>query len=107
MLIRAIYEFLDTILSLYWWAIVLSAVISNLLAFGILDRHNRAVWMIGDFLYRITDPVLRPFRNFLPNFGGIDISPIFALLLITLTRRYLLPGVFYVIRTGDLQGFFY
>ena len=43
--------------------------------FGVLDTRNRIVWTIGDFLYRITEPVLRPIRNMLPNLGGIDHQP--------------------------------
>ena len=55
----------------------MSAVFSILASFGVLDTRNRLPvhWTIGDFLYRVTDPVLRPIRNMLPNFGGIDISP--------------------------------
>jgi YggT family protein len=48
----------------------------------VLDTRNRLVWTIGDFLYRITEPALRPIRNFLPNFGGLDISPMILILLI-------------------------
>ena len=47
-----------------------------------INRHNRAVAVIGDFLYRITEPALRPIRSFLPNFGGIDISPIILILIL-------------------------
>jgi YggT family protein len=106
-LLRAIYEIADDLLALYWWAIILAAVVSNLLAFGVLDRRNRAIWSISDFLYRITEPALRPFRRMLPNLGGIDISPIFVLVIIGAIRRYLLPGLFALITTGDVRGFLY
>jgi YggT family protein len=106
-LLRAIYEIVDDILALYWWAIVLAAVFSNLLAFGVLDRRNSVVWMVSDFLYRVTEPALRPFRQMLPNLGGIDISPIFALIIIGVIRRYILPGIFAAIATGNVRGLFY
>ncbi|HVY14824.1 MAG TPA: YggT family protein [Rhodopila sp.] len=69
---------------LYWYSIVviLAAVFSMLAGFGILDTRNRVVWSIGDFLYRATEPALRPIRNVLPNFGAIDISPLILLLLL-------------------------
>ena len=57
------------------WAVILAAVFSLLTSFGVLDTRNRLVWTIGDFLYRITEPALRPIRNLMPNLGGIDISP--------------------------------
>ena len=60
---------------LYIWLLIAQAILSWLLAFGVVNRYNRAVAVIGDFLYRITEPALRPIRSILPNFGGIDISP--------------------------------
>ncbi len=56
---------------------------------GVLDTRNRIVWTIGDFLYRITEPALRPIRNLLPNFGGIDISPLILILLLQAARMLL------------------
>ena len=71
--ITLLFQLLVYVLHLYVWAVILAAVFSMLAAFGILDTRNRLVWTIGDFLYRVTDPVLRPIRNILPNFGGIDV----------------------------------
>jgi YggT family protein len=69
---------------LYWYTIVViaAAVFSMLAGFGVVDTRNRLVWSIGDFLYRATEPALRPIRNILPNFGSIDISPLVLLLLL-------------------------
>ena len=53
-----------------------------LTAFGVLDTRNRLVWTIGDFLYRVTEPILRPIRNAMPSFGSIDLSPIVVILLL-------------------------
>ena len=83
-MITILFNVLFFVIHLYFWAIILAAVFSMLAAFGILDTRNRLVWTIGDFLYRVTDPVLRPIRNILPNFGGIDISPLIVLALIQL-----------------------
>ena len=85
----ALFWLLDQLIYLYLWAVILSAVFSILTSFGVLDTRNRMVWTIGDFLYRITEPALRPIRNLLPNLGGIDISPIILILLLQAARMLL------------------
>jgi YggT family protein len=85
----ALFWLVDRLLSLYMWAVILSAVFSILTSFGVLDTRNRIVWTIGDFLYRITEPALRPIRNLLPNLGGIDISPVILILLLQAARMLL------------------
>jgi YggT family protein len=85
----ALFWLLDRLISLYIWAVILSALFSMLVAFGVLDTRNRVVWTIGDFLYRITEPALRPIRNILPNFGSIDISPVILILLLQAARMLL------------------
>jgi YggT family protein len=82
-------QVLDILIGLYKWAVILAAVFSMLSSFGVLDTRNRLVWTIGDFLYRITEPALRPIRNLLPNFGGIDISPVILILLLQAARMLL------------------
>jgi YggT family protein len=85
----ALFWLVDQLLYLYLWAVILAAVFSMLSSFGVLDTRNRIVWTIGDFLYRITEPGLRPIRNLLPNFGGIDVSPIILILLLQAARMLL------------------
>ncbi len=85
----ALFWLIDRLISLYTWAVILAAVFSMLASFGVLDTRNRFVWTIGDFLYRITEPALRPIRNLLPNFGGIDISPLILILLLQAARMLL------------------
>ena len=72
----ALFWFVDQLLNLYIWAVILSAVVSLLAGFGVLDTRNRIVYTIGDFLFRLTEPALRPIRRFMPDLGGIDISPV-------------------------------
>ena len=81
-MVRPLFWLLLEVLNLYWWAVLLAAVFSTLASFGVIDTRNRIVWSIGDFLYRITEPALRPIRNILPNLGSIDLSPLVLLLLI-------------------------
>ncbi len=73
------------IINLYIWLIVASAILSWLVALNVVNSRNNVVRQIGEFLYRITDPALAPIRRFIPDLGGIDISPIvliFALVLL-------------------------
>ncbi len=102
-MITIIFQVLNEALSLYRWAVILAAVFSMLVSFGVLDTRNRFVWMIGDFLFRITEPALRPIRNLLPNFGGIDISPIILIFLIYVVQM-LLGRVYGAIVYGNLSG---
>ena len=85
----ALFWLVDRLLSLYMWAVILSAVFSILTSFGVLDTRNRVVWTIGDFLYRITEPALRPIRRLLPNLGVVDISPVILILLLQAARMLL------------------
>ncbi|HML09660.1 MAG TPA: YggT family protein [Stellaceae bacterium] len=83
---RAILWLINTVIEIYVWLLIAQAILSWLLAFGVINRYNRGVSVIGDFLYRVTEPALRPIRSFLPNFGGIDISPIVLILILYFIR---------------------
>jgi YggT family protein len=80
-------------LDIYWWLLIASAIFSWLYAFNVVNSRNQFVGTIGNFLFRITEPVLAPVRRFLPDLGGIDISPIIVLLLIFFIRQFLLTTV--------------
>ncbi len=80
-------------LDLYWWIIIASAVFSWLYAFNVVNPRNQFVGTIGNMLFRLTEPALRPIRRFMPDLGGIDISPIILLLAIFFIRQFLLMSV--------------
>jgi YggT family protein len=67
-------------LNLYMWALIISAILSWLVAFNVVNTSNQFVYSVGNFLHRITEPVLRPIRNILPEMGGIDLSPMVLIL---------------------------
>ena len=71
---------IDRIIDLYVWVIIISAVLSWLVAFDIVNMRNRFVYLVGDTLNRLTEPVYRPVRRFLPNMGGLDLSPLIVIL---------------------------
>ena len=89
----AVFWLIDTIIDIYIWMLIAQAILSWLLAFGVVNRWNRGVAVIADFLYRVTEPLLRPIRAFLPNFGGVDISPVILILLLMFLRRLILYDI--------------
>ena len=82
----ALVWLVNTVIQLYIWIIIAGAILSWLVAFNVVNTRNRAVYLIGDFLYRVTEPALRPIRRVIPNLGGIDISPVILILLIMFAR---------------------
>jgi YggT family protein len=70
----------DTIITIYIYLLIAAAVLSWLIAFNVVNTRNSIVAGIGEFLYRATEPALRPIRMMLPNLGGIDISPIILII---------------------------
>lgn len=71
---------ITTLITIYIWILIAAALMSWLIAFNVVNRHNQIVLTIADFLYRITEPALRPIRERLPNLGGIDISPVILII---------------------------
>jgi len=82
-----VIELISAVIQIFIWMLIVSAILSWLTAFGVVNRYNRVVATIGDTLYRLTDPVLRPIRSILPNLGGVDVSPIVAILILTFIDR--------------------
>jgi len=88
----AILWLILTVIDLFIWLLIISAIMSWLITFNVVNTRNRFVYMVMDALYKITDPVLRPIRNILPNFGGVDISPIIVILILLFIKRAILFG---------------
>jgi YggT family protein len=84
---QSILLLVDTILELYIWIIIISVVLSWLVAFNVVNTSNRFIAVVGDVIWRLTEPVMGRVRRFLPNMGGIDLSPLVVLLLIFLIRN--------------------
>ena len=94
---RALFLVIDLALELYIYLLVAAAVFSWLIAFNVVNTRNQFVGMVADFLYRITEPALRPIRRRIPNLGGIDISPLILVFIIIfiryVIRLYIIPNV--------------
>ena len=84
---RSLLWLIDTVITLYVWLLIASAVLSWLIAFNVVNLRNPIVMQVADFLDRVTEPALRPIRRVLPNLGGIDISPIILILLLYFVRN--------------------
>jgi YggT family protein len=95
---RAVLDLVMIILQLGIWVLIIQAILSWLIAFNVLNTSNQLVASIWRALHQITEPILRPIRNFLPQTGGIDLAPLVLILGIFFLQRviiyYLYPAVF-------------
>lgn len=82
----ALFNLVDTVIRLYIVILIAWVILSWLVAFDIVNRRNRFVFLVGDFLDRVTAPALGPIRRILPNLGGIDLSPLVLILLLYFLR---------------------
>ncbi len=89
----ALIRTIDLVLDIYTWILIGSAVFSWLYAFNVVNSRNQFVASLGNFLFRVTEPVLRPIRRFMPDLGGVDISPIVALVIIFFIRQLLVNTI--------------
>jgi len=94
----SLVNLIDYVLVLYMWCIIIFVILSWLISFGVINTHNRFIYLASDFFYRITEPALGPIRRVIPNLGGIDISPIILILAIwflrSLLREYAFPAAY-------------
>lgn len=93
-MVIAILQTLYYALSIYWWIVILAAVFSWLYAFNVINSRNQFVSSIGNALYQLTEPVFSRIRRFLPDLGGVDISPIIVLLAIFFAQQLLVQAMY-------------
>jgi YggT family protein len=84
---RAVLDIVLLVLQLYIWMLIAAAVLSWLIAFNVVNTRNPIVHSVGNFLYQITEPLLRPIRSMLPHLGGIDISPVILIIALLFLRQ--------------------
>jgi len=85
----ALFQVIDLVLGLVVWALILSAILSWLVAFNVVNVRNQFISTVGNFLYRVTEPMLRPIRRYVPDFGGVDVAPVILILVIYFIRSVL------------------
>ncbi|MDB5623102.1 MAG: hypothetical protein JWR39_1665 [Devosia sp.] len=86
----AILDVIMVILQLYWWVVLIMIIMSWLISFNVINTRNELVATIWRMVNQLTEPVLRPIRNMLPNFSGLDISPIVLFLIIFFIQQVIL-----------------
>jgi len=86
-----IVSIISGILQLMIIAIIVSAILSWLVAFNVINLRNQFVYQFVRFLDAVTRPILAPFQKIIPPLGGVDISPIIVILVLSAARNYLLP----------------
>ncbi len=95
---RAILEIILMLLDLYWWIVLAMIIMSWLFSFNVINGRNEFVASVWRVLNALTEPVLAPIRRFMPNLGGLDLSPIALFVLIYFVKRvivlYIYPNVF-------------
>lgn len=94
-------DILSIILNILWWIIIVQAVMSWLIAFNVINTHNDFVGQLWHVLDRITEPLYRPFRRIMPDFGGIDLTPMVVLILLIIIQG---PVMAYLYRLGMQTG---
>lgn len=88
-----ILQIIEVLLDVVWWIIVVQAIMSWLIAFNVINTYNDTVRAIWQALEKITEPVYRPIRRVLPDFGALDLSPLVVLLVIGILSRVVIPNI--------------
>ena len=78
------------VIDLYMWLVIIGVVLSWLAALNVVNLSNRFIYMVGEFINRLTEPALRPIRQMMPNLGNIDISPLVLILLLMFAQRFII-----------------
>jgi len=89
-----ILRIIQVLLNLLWWIIVIQAVLSWLIAFNVINTSNQFVRSVWTALARITEPLYRPIRRILPDFGALDMSPLVVLLVIYILQTIVIPSIY-------------
>jgi YggT family protein len=90
----ALFRIIELLLTIAWWIIIIQAVLSWLIAFNVINTYNSGVRSFLNALDRMTEPLYRPIRKILPDFGGLDFSPMVVLLLIYILSNIVVPQIF-------------
>ena len=81
-----------TFIDLYMWIVIIGVVLSWLVAFNVVNTTNRFIFMVGDFTHRATEPALGRIRRYIPNLGGMDVSPMVLIILLMFLQRFIIWG---------------
>ena len=88
-MLHALFQIAHYLLTILFWIIIIQAVLSWLFAFNVLNTSSHGVLSFARVLDRLTAPLYRPIRKLLPDFGGIDFSPLVVIILIQIAHMLL------------------
>lgn len=94
-------QILMVLLNVVWWIIVVQAVLSWLIAFNVINTYNPTVRQIWLALERMTEPLYRPIRRIMPDFGALDLSPMVVLLLLYILSNIVLPNILFSVASAQ------
>ena len=86
-------QIIQILLDVVWWVIVVQAILSWLIAFNVINTSNEGVRTIWNALQRMTDPLYRPIRRILPDFGALDLSPLVVLIVIAILDKIIAAAI--------------
>ncbi len=89
----AILRIVEILLNIVWWVIVIQAIMSWLIAFNVINTYNEMVRSVWNALTRMTEPMYRPIRRILPDFGALDLSPLVVLLILYILQSVVIPAI--------------
>lgn len=90
---NALLYLVITVIDLYMWVVIIQVILSWLVAFNVVNTGNQIVYTVGNFLYRLTEPVLGRIRRVLPDLGGLDISPVILILALVFLKNLLIADI--------------
>ena len=93
-MLGALRDLILVVLNLYTYIIIAAVIVSWLVGFGVINTYNQFARIVVRTLYALTEPVFGPIRRIIPPFGGLDLSPLIALLLIFFLQRWIIRGTF-------------
>jgi YggT family protein len=93
-MLGALRDLILVVLNLYTYIIIAAVIVSWLVGFGVINTYNQFARMVVRALYALTEPIFAPIRRIIPPFGGLDLSPLIALLLIFFLQRWIIRGTF-------------
>jgi YggT family protein len=89
----AVIQIAYILLNVVWWIIVVQAILSWLIAFNVINTHNDFVRSVWQALEKMTEPLYRPIRKIMPDFGALDLSPMVVLLILYILMQVILPNM--------------
>ena len=90
-MVTVLFQIVQILLNVVWWIIFAQVILSILIAFNVINTYNDFVRSIWEALKTITEPLYRPIRRILPDFGALDLSPLVVLVILLILRTVIIP----------------